>query len=112
MRANKECSYIFYLSSQFQLLSLQEIDNQEFKDKNIFNYILNEKERNGATFCYLCTQDESIYKLACKFVGTMQNNLFVDAFYSPSENSYKSARASMEYLGVVLKDKKPIPKRI
>ena len=48
--------------------------------------------------------NDTIYDQACRYVGTGDKNLFVDAFYSDSNDKYKSAMESMEYLGLIVRD--------
>lgn len=102
-------SYVIYTDTKRKLISVQRISNVEFNDKNIFNYINNEKNSNGAPFCFLYTTSSDIYFDACSYTGS--GRLFEDVFYSEN-NYYQSARVEGDNLGMIVKDSKVRPKNL
>ena len=106
MANNNNASYIIYADNKLKLISVQQIGNKEFRDKDIFSYINNEKHNNGASGCFLYTTDEDIYDKACRYTGN--NSVFTDTFCATGNTTYKSAVSEHDNLGVsIVKNAKP-----
>ena len=99
---DEDSSFVIYADNYLKLISVQKILNKEFRDKNIFSYIANEKHKNGAVSCFLCTHSNEIYEDACKY--TSAKSLFDDTFLI-QDNLYKSAVSEYDNLGMVVKNK-------
>lgn len=91
-----DCSYVVYVDAKEKVLALQKISNVEFEDKNILNYIRNEIKRNGASGCFLYTEDEDLYNSVASCGG--KGRMFIDVLYGYGDHYYKSAASNREFL--------------
>ena len=109
LNTDSDSSYLVYLDTKWKLISIQKVLNKEFADKNIFNWIKNEKVKNGAYACIAYTEDEELFEVLTNNCG--KGRSFFNVLFGDSPTTFRSALSEREFLDmpeeeIVYKSKK------